>query len=123
MTAKRIETIGNTGQGSPDLRRDLRDFASARPEGWDHRDWVSFLDHLRERGHDTSDPDGIGTALEQERLAVVLERIQGVGPARLRSLVEQFGSLWNLRQAGAEQIANTTSVPRSLAERIQEAVR
>ena len=52
------------------LHDEIRDFASARPGGWDHDDWLTFLEHLRDRGHDTSDAAEIGSLLERERLAV-----------------------------------------------------
>src|SRR5690606_33332913 len=51
-----------------DLQKDLREFASARPSGWSHGDWLTFLEGLSERGHNVADRDAIGLALEKERL-------------------------------------------------------
>src|SRR5687768_8777808 len=69
------------GAAAPaDLKSELRLFASARPGGWDHDDWMTFLDQLSSRGHDTSDPSDIGRQLERERLAVVLGQVRGLGP-------------------------------------------
>ncbi|HYJ78219.1 MAG TPA: hypothetical protein VEW03_01350, partial [Longimicrobiaceae bacterium] len=68
----------------------MRAFAAARPEGWGHEDWISFLDHLRTRGHETGDDAGIGRLLERERLSVLLERIPGMGPRRVQAVVERF---------------------------------
>jgi hypothetical protein len=107
---------------SPDLRKDLRDFASARPEGWNHEDWQSFLEHLRTRGHDTSNADAIGLSLERERLAMALERVDGVGPQRVRALADRFVTLWSFRNADVEEIAATANIRRDLAERIKEEV-
>lgn len=105
------------------LRLDLRAFAQARPAGWGHDDWLSFLDVLRERGHDTSDPESIGLQLERERLAVVLAEVQGLGPKRVEALVTRFDTLWSLRQASVDDVAAVQGIPRSLAERIVEHVR
>lgn len=105
-----------------DLRADLRAFASGRPQGWDHKDWLAFLEHLRERGHETSDAEAIGKALERERLAVVLETVQGMGPRRVDSLVERFQTLWSLRHASVDQIATTPGMNLSLAEKVRQAL-
>jgi len=105
-----------------DLRADLRAFASGRPQGWDHKDWLAFLEHLRERGHETSDAEAIGKALERERLAVVLETVQGMGPRRVDSLVERFQTLWSLRHASVDAIASTAGMNLSLAEKVRQAL-
>lgn len=105
-----------------DLRADLRAFAAGRPQGWDHKDWLAFLEHLRERGHETSDADAIGKALERERLAVVLETVQGMGPKRVDSLVERFQTLWSLRHASVDAIATTPGMNLSLAEKVRQAL-
>jgi hypothetical protein len=106
----------------PNMRSDLREFASTRPDGWSHDEWLGLLDSLRERGHDTSDTETIGRDLERERLSVTLERIPGLGPRKVDALVDRFGTLWSLRQANAEEIASVPTIPRNLAERIVEAV-
>lgn len=106
-----------------DLRSDLRAFASARPEGWGHDDWLSFLDHLRERGHDTADEGAVGLALERERLAVVLERVAGMGPRRVATLVERYDTYWSLRHADLDEIAALPGMNRALAERVKQEVR
>lgn len=109
--------------GANDLRSDLRAFASARPEGWGHDDWLSFLDHLRGRGHDTADEGAVGLALERERLAVVLERIAGMGPRRVATLVERYDTYWSLRHADLDEIAALPGMNRALAERVKQDVR
>jgi hypothetical protein len=116
--------IGSRRRGgkSPDLTRDLRDFASGRPDGWDHDDWEAFLDHLRGRGHDTSNADAIGLALERERLALALQKVEGIGPQRIRALTDRFITLWSLRNAEVEDIASAASIRRDLAERIKASV-
>ena len=105
------------------LQADLRAFAQARPAGWNHEEWVGFLAELASRGHDVSDSEGIGSRLEQERLAVVLGMVQGLGPKRVQSLVERFHTLWSARQASADELAAVSGMTRPLAERVAEELR
>ncbi|HEX2081736.1 MAG TPA: helix-hairpin-helix domain-containing protein [Longimicrobium sp.] len=102
------------------LKADLRAFASARPSGWNHDDWVAFLAHLAERGHDTSNHDDIGARLERERLSVVLEGINGLGPKRVNALVDRFHTLWSMRHAHPTEIAAVSGMTRPLAERVAQ---
>ena len=102
------------------LQADLRAFALARPAGWNHEDWVSFLSELGTRGHDVSDAEGIGARLEQERLAVVLGSVAGLGPKRVQSLVDRFHTLWSLRHAGVDEIATVPGMTRPLATRVAD---
>jgi|GEM_PF-1179048 len=105
------------------LQADLRAFAIARPSGWDHEDWVAFLGHLSQQGHDVSDHGAIGARLERERLAVALESIEGLGPKRVHSLVERFHTLWSMRHADAAAIATVAGMTRPLAERVAQQLR
>jgi hypothetical protein len=107
----------------PDLRADLRAFITARPAGWGHDDWVAFLDHLRERGHDTSDEDGLGLALERERLAAALENVQGMGPRRVETVVGRYDTLWSAREADVEELCRLPGMNRALAEKVRQALR
>jgi hypothetical protein len=100
------------------LQADLRAFATARPGGWNHDDWVAFLSELGAAGHDVSDAEGIGSRLEQERLAVVLGSVAGLGPKRVQSLVDRFHTLWSIRQAGADEVAAVPGMTRPLAQRV-----
>ena len=106
----------------PDLRADLRAFVQARPSGWGHDDWVTFLDHLRERGHDTTDSEAIGLALERERLAATLERIPGMGPRRVQAVVARYDTLWSACRADVDEIAALPGMNRSLAEKVRQAL-
>jgi hypothetical protein len=106
----------------PDLGRHLRQFIAEHPTGWGHDDWLALLGQLRAQGHDVEDPDAIGATLERERLSAVLGRVNGMGAQRIRSLSERYGSLWNLRQAGVEDLARSSRLPRAVAERIQSAI-
>jgi hypothetical protein len=103
----------------PDLKRDLKDFVSARPHGWGHDDWLQFLEDLRERGHNIEDREAIGMALEQERLDHSLSNVKGLTGPRRRPLVERFKTVWSLRNAGVDEIASTAGVSREVADRIK----
>src|SRR5687768_16130568 len=67
----------NARTKQPDLKKDLRDFASGRPQGWGHDDWLNFLESLKSRGHDVADREAIGVALERERLDLALSGVKG----------------------------------------------
>ncbi|HEX8322215.1 hypothetical protein [Longimicrobium sp.] len=99
------------------LQADLRAFAIARPSGWNHEDWLGFLDSLRQKGHDLSAPEEIGSRLERERLGVVLSGIQGIGPKRVDALVNRFHTLYSARHASVEEFAGA-GLPRADAERV-----
>ncbi|HET6763866.1 MAG TPA: hypothetical protein VFH27_09335 [Longimicrobiaceae bacterium] len=97
-------TAGGTSRGGkPNLAAELREFVGARPDGWGHGEWTGLLDHLASRGHDTSNPDGIGMQLERERLSARLAGL-GLAPARVKKLVERFGTLWSLGHADAAEL-------------------
>jgi excinuclease UvrABC nuclease subunit len=100
------------------LQADLRAFATARPSGWNHEDWMAFLAYLSEKGHDVSDHQAVGIRLERERLAVALEAIEGLGPKRVHSLVDRFQTMWSMRHAQAADVATVAGMTRPLAERV-----
>ena len=102
------------------LRADLREFASARPKGWNHDEWLGLLDDLRGRGHDVSDASAVGMSLERERLAVHLEAIPGMGPRRVESLVGRYHTLYSLREADAAELAELPGMNRALAGRVHQ---
>jgi hypothetical protein len=104
----------------PDLKKDLREFAAGRPQGWSHDDWLSFLEDLQSRGHNIEEREEIGRALERERLDIALEKVGGVGPQKRRALVERFGTLWSLRNASAEDIASAGNLPQDVAQRVRQ---
>ena len=106
----------------PDLREDLRAFVQAQPSGWGHEDWVAFLDHLTERGHDTRDPEAVGLLLERERLAARLEGVQGMGPRRIQALVDRYETIWSAAHAGADELAALPGMNRSLGEKVRQAL-
>jgi hypothetical protein len=105
------------------LQADLRAFAIARPSGWNHEDWMAFLGHLKEKGHDVTDHQTIGARLERERLAVALEAIEGLGPKRVQSLVDRFQTMWSMRHAESADVATVAGMTRPLAERVVQQMR
>jgi hypothetical protein len=115
-------TPRKSGGKAPDLKKHLKDFASGRPQGWTHDDWESFLGHLQTQGHDTSNADAIGLALERERLSLALQQVDGLGPRRIKNLADRFTTVWSLRHADVEAIAEVANVRRDLAERIKSSV-
>lgn len=105
-----------------DLDFELQRFVEEHPQGWGHEEWLGFLSHLAAEGHDTTDPDGIGLALEHRRLVRVLQNmeIKGLGPKRIEAIANRYGTLWNLMAASPEEVAELPGIPRSLAEQILE---
>lgn len=103
----------------------IHDFIQTHPDGWGHGDWLGLLAELESNGVDISDPDAIGAELERERLAWELRRraVPGLGPKRIDAVVSRYGSLWSLRQAGAEDLASIRTIPGALAEQVVAAVR
>lgn len=112
-------TTSARGGMLPELRR----FVVEHPAGWSHDEWVGLLGTLAARGHDTTDADAIGLALERERLNLVLAGIPGLGERRRTTLLDRYPRLWNLQQAGAEEIAQLPGLNAGLATRIVEAIR
>jgi hypothetical protein len=115
------KAVAAKSQG-PDLRADLRAFAAARPEGWGHEDWLSFLDHLKTRGHETGDDAQIGALLERERLGVLLERIPGMGPRRVQAVVERFETAYSTARSDVDELAAVPGMNRALAEKVRQAL-
>lgn len=111
-------STGRTRKSGPDLKKDLRAFADARPDGWGHDDWLRFLEDLGQRGHNINDRDAIGSMLERERLVLALEKVPGVGPRRVQTIADRYGYLWRLRETDADQLAREANVPRAVAERV-----
>ena len=113
----------STAAGQPDLRSDARAFVRGRPGGWDHDEWLGFLEDLRQRGHNIEDREAIGSVLEKERLGAVLEKVPGIGAQRVRSIAERYGNVWRLKEANPDELAREAGIPRPLAERIVESIR
>jgi excinuclease UvrABC nuclease subunit len=49
--------------------------------------------------------------------------IRGLGPRRIESITNRFGSLWAARNASSEDLADVPRLPRSLAARLTEELR
>ncbi|MGH7476156.1 MAG: helix-hairpin-helix domain-containing protein [Longimicrobiales bacterium] len=107
-----------------DLTAEVRNFVRSHPGGWNHGDWLAFVSHLEQHGYDVSDPERIGVELERARLAEVLQAlgINGLGPQRRQALIERFGTLWELRHATAERMAEVRGINLELARRIRSAL-
>jgi hypothetical protein len=101
---------------------ELRRFVAEHPNGWEHADWLELLQRLRQHGQDTGDADGLGRALERQRLMILLGHVPGIGLKRMQAITDRYPNVWTLRQAGIDGLAASVNIPASLAERIQEVV-
>jgi len=106
------------------LQGELRSFVTAHPHGWNHEDWHGLLGRLQQGGHDVSDHSRIGMELEKERLVQTLEqkKVQGLGPTKIRSIADRFGTVWSLRHASVDEIASVKGLKREQAEAVHAAV-
>ena len=106
------------------MKDQLREFVEHHPDGWNHEEWMGLLAELEHSGADVSDPEGVGSALERCRLEWELSRrpVKGLGPKRSEALAERFGTLWSLRQASVDDIAQVPTINRSLAEKVVRAM-
>ncbi len=107
-----------------DIRAEMRSFLDEHPDGWNHDDWTGFVHRLSHAGYDTRDTDALGRDLEAERLRRTLESraIPGLGPRRRDAIVDEFGTLWELRHADVERIAAVKGVPRGVAVKVRSAL-
>jgi Helix-hairpin-helix domain len=107
------------------FRGRLKDFVVAHGEGWNHHEWLAFLTDLTDSGFDTSDPDRIGAALERERVSALLREapVKGFGPKRRDAVADRFATVWSLRHASVDDLAEVPGVPRGLAEALHAALR
>lgn len=80
-----------------------------------------LLAHIRDEAHRFAISGHRGKR-ESVRRVSTLESIEGVGPARRRSLLKQFGGMQGLKDASVEDIAKTPGVSVALAARIYEAL-
>ena len=106
------------------LTERLHAFAEAHPEGWNHDEWLGLLDDLNRSGAETSEADLVGKQLEEMRLAGKLRQsgVSGLGPKRIEALVNRFGTVWSLKHASVDAVAEIPTIPRGLAEKVVKAV-
>lgn len=121
--ARKAAAGGDGATRQPDLAGDLREFVGRHPEGWNHQEWSGLLDDLRARGHDVSDTGAVGRMLERERIGAALDGVPGLGAKRVQTLSERFETLWHLRQASVDDVAQLPGITRPLAEKVVERVR
>lgn len=107
------------------MKKQIRAFLEAHPEGWGHQEWLDLLSQLEREGVDVSDPESIGAELERAKLAAALKAldVKGLGPKRIETLVDEYRTLWNLQHASVEDVAAIKTVPSDVAERVVEAMR
>lgn len=107
------------------FRGKLRDFVQEHEKGWNHHEWLELLAELTDAGVDTSHPETIGSALEEERVLAFLEgaNVKGLGPKRREALAGRFGKMWDLKHASVDEIAELPSFHRGLAEELHKALR
>jgi hypothetical protein len=106
------------------MKKRLRMFVERHPEGWNHEEWMMLLAELEQSGSDVSDPAEVGRALEKTRLEWELSRraVKGLGPKRSEAIAARFGTLWGLQQASVDEVAGVPTIPRTLAEKVVQAI-
>lgn len=102
----------------PHLRTFLRQF----PDGWGESEWQGLLALLSQMGFGTARPDLIGARLEALRLDSVLQDVKGMGERRRSAFVARYPTLWNARQASADEIAQIPTIPGTVARQVHEAL-
>ncbi len=104
------------------ISAELNRFLQEHPGGWTHDDWLGLLYHLSESGIDTTDEDGIGLALEHQRLVNILDHVEikGLGPKRIEAIANHFGTLWNLMGASPEEVEGVPGVPATLSRQVAD---
>ena len=107
------------------FRAQLRAFVAGHPQGWNHHEWLELLAELTDAGADTTNPEEIGTALEQERVLAFLEGLgmKGLGPKRREAVAAYFGRLWDLTHASVDDIAQVPGFHPGLAKELHKALR
>lgn len=102
------------------MSTDIQAFVRDNMEGWNHDEWMGFIQHLGESGYDVSDQDGIGLTLEQERLRSLLRNwgVKGLGPKRIEALTYAYASLENMKGTDGPGIAERTGLPKQVAKEV-----
>jgi len=113
------------GSGETIMQKLLDDVIETHPNGWDHLSWLELVAELEAHGFDVADPDAVGVELEKRRLVWELERhrIRGLGPKRIQAIADRFGSLWKLRSADVDTLAEIRTIPAALAEKVVSTLR
>lgn len=106
------------------LANEIARFVQDHPQGWGHDDWLGFLHHLEAAGQAVGDADGLGLAVERERLkrALLGCGLAGLGTKRMEAVCDAFASLHQLRAVGPAEIAGRAGIPRALAESLAKAL-
>jgi excinuclease ABC subunit C len=80
---------------------------------------LKLLQHLRDEAHRFA----LGyhqKIRRQETFASALDTIPNIGPKRKRALLRQFGSIQAIKKATEEELATTSGITRSLANKVKE---
>jgi excinuclease ABC subunit C len=48
--------------------------------------------------------------------------VKGLGPKRSEAIVDRFETLWSLRHASVDEVAEVPTITRSLAEKVIQAI-
>lgn len=100
----------------------LKEFVEGHIHGWGHDDWQALVRELSAAGHEVSNLRDLGLRLERAHILATLDRlaVPGVGRKRRERVADSFASLWHLRQASVEQLAELPTFHRSLAEALHD---
>jgi excinuclease ABC subunit C len=98
-------------------KREEEVFVMGRPTPIDFRGHLKAR-HLLQRIRDESHRFAVGYhrfLRDRQAVTSLLRKIKGIGPSRLRVLLERFGSLRGVRDAPLEELASVPGFPRELA--------
>ena len=106
------------------VRERLEGFLDAHPDGWYDGDWRGFVDELQSAGVELDNVDEIGLELERGRLLRTLAAcdVRGLGPKRRAAIATRYGTIWNLRQASPDDVANVPGMNRQIADEVKAAL-
>lgn len=85
-------------------------------------DLLHLLQRLRDEAH-RSAISHYKALHRRELLVSILDSVPGIGPKRRQALVQHFGSVENILNASAEEIAAAPGIPEAVAATIHETIR
>jgi len=82
--------------------------------------------HLLQRVRDESHRFAVGyhrIIRDREAVTSLLDRVKGIGPTRLRALLNRFESIKEMQAAPLEELSSIPGFPKEIAEKLYESFR